>query len=57
MAELALQAGSAAEALKVMEQGYAAGVLGTGDKAAEQQRFKDKAPNWSPRIALRLRKT
>ena len=42
MAELALQAGSAAEALKVMEQGYAAGVLGTGDKVAEQQRFKDK---------------
>ena len=32
----------AAEALKVMEQGYAAGVLGTGDKVAEQQRFKDK---------------
>ncbi len=42
MAELALQAGSAAEALKAMEQGYAAGVLGTGDKVAEQQRFKDK---------------
>lgn len=42
MAELALQAGSAAEALKVMEQGYAEGVLGSGDKVAAQQRFKDK---------------
>jgi len=42
MAELALQAGSAGEALKVMELGYAAKVLGSGDKTAEQQRFKDK---------------
>ncbi|MDP2369762.1 tetratricopeptide repeat protein [Rhodoferax sp.] len=41
-AEIALQAGSAGEALKVMEQGYAAGVLGTGDKPGEQQRLKDK---------------
>ncbi len=43
MAELTLQAGSPAEALKLMEQGYAAGVLGSGDKVTEQQRFKDKA--------------
>lgn len=42
MAELALQAGSAAEALKLMEQGYAAGVLGTGEQTTAQQRFKDK---------------
>lgn len=42
MAELALQAGSAAEALKVVEAGYAAGLLGSGDGATAQQRLKDK---------------
>lgn len=42
MAELALQSGSAGEALKVLEQGYAAGLLGTGEAAAAQQRLKDK---------------
>ena len=42
MAELALQAGSAAEALKVIEAGYAAGLLGSGDGATAQQRLKDK---------------
>lgn len=42
MAELALQAGSAIEAEKVLEQGLAAGVLGAGGKPAEWQRLKDK---------------
>lgn len=43
MATLALQEGSAIEASKVLEQGYAAGVLVAGDKAGELQRLTDKA--------------
>ena len=43
MAALALQEGSAIEASKVLEQGYAAGVLVAGGKAGELQRLTDKA--------------
>ncbi|MFZ4481390.1 MAG: tetratricopeptide repeat protein [Rhodoferax sp.] len=43
MAALALQEGSAIEASKVLEQGYAAGVLVAGDKSGELQRLTDKA--------------
>lgn len=42
MAELALQEGSAIEAGKVLEQGYAAGLLGGADKAGELKRLGDK---------------
>jgi tetratricopeptide (TPR) repeat protein len=43
MAELALQAGFPAEAKKVMEQGFASGVLGTGSDAERQKRVRDTA--------------
>jgi hypothetical protein len=43
MAQLALQAGFPAEAKKVMEQGYAAGVLGKGAEAERQNRLRDLA--------------
>ena len=43
MAALALQEGSAIEANRVLEQGYAAGVLVAGDKAIELKRLTDKA--------------
>jgi len=43
MAALALQEGSAIEASKVLEQGYAAGVLVASDKAIELKRLSDKA--------------
>lgn len=42
MAELALQEGSAIEAGKVLEQGYAAGLLVSADKPGEQKRLTDK---------------
>jgi hypothetical protein len=43
MAQLALQAGLATEGLSIVEQGYKAGVLGTGPEAARHQRLKDLA--------------
>ena len=43
MAQLALQAGNPAEALKIVEQGYKKGALGTGADAARHQRLKDLA--------------
>ncbi len=43
MAALALQEGSAIEANKLLEQGYAAGVLVASDKAIELKRLTDKA--------------
>ncbi len=43
MAALALQEGSAIEAAKVLDQGYAAGLLVAGDKGSELQRLTDKA--------------
>jgi len=41
MAQLALQAGFPVEAKSIVEKGYAAGALGTGDQAARHQRLKD----------------
>jgi tetratricopeptide (TPR) repeat protein len=38
-AQLALQAGQAAEAKKIIDEGYAAGVLGTGAEAERQKRL------------------
>lgn len=43
MSQLALQAGNPAEALKIIEQGYKKGALGTGSDAARHQRLKDLA--------------
>lgn len=40
MAQLALQAGSPAEARQVVEQGFASGVLGSGPQAARHQRLR-----------------
>jgi len=41
MAQLALQAGSGAEAKQVLEKGFAAGVLGTGPEAERHKRLRD----------------
>jgi hypothetical protein len=41
LAQLALQAGLPVEAKAIVDKGYAAGVLGTGDQAARHQRLKD----------------
>lgn len=43
MSQLALQAGNAAEALKIIDQGYKKGALGTGAEAPRHQRLKDLA--------------
>ncbi len=41
LAQLTLQAGLPAEGLRVIEQGYKSGALGTGAEAARHQRLKD----------------
>ncbi len=41
MAQLALQAGSGAEALQVVEKGFAAGALGNGPEAERHKRLRD----------------
>jgi tetratricopeptide (TPR) repeat protein len=43
MAQLALLVGLPAEAERVIEQGFKAGTLGTGDEAARHQRLRDLA--------------
>lgn len=43
MAQLSLQAGFPAEGLRIVEQGYKAGALGTGAEASRHQRLKDLA--------------
>ncbi|MBC7941966.1 MAG: hypothetical protein H7Z19_19775 [Chitinophagaceae bacterium] len=43
MAQLALQAGLPAEGLRIADQGFKAGVLGTGPEAARHQRLRDLA--------------
>jgi hypothetical protein len=43
MAQLALQAGNAPEAIKIIDQGYKVGALGTGTDAPRHQRLKDLA--------------
>jgi hypothetical protein len=43
LAQLALQAGVPAEATRVVEQGFKAGVLGTGPEAGRHQRLRDLA--------------
>ncbi len=41
MAQLAMQAGLPTEAKGIMDKGYAAGLLGTGEQADRQKRLKD----------------
>ncbi len=41
MAQLAMQAGLPTEAKSIMDKGYAAGALGTGEQADRQKRLKD----------------
>jgi len=41
MAQLALQAGSTAEAKQVVEKGFASGALGTGPEAERHKRLRD----------------
>lgn len=41
MAQLALQAGSGAEAKQVIDKGFAAGILGTGPEADRHKRLRD----------------
>lgn len=43
MAQLSLQAGLPAEGRRIVDQGYKAGLLGTGAEAARHQRLKDLA--------------
>jgi hypothetical protein len=43
MAQLAMQAGLPAEAKRIAEQGFKAGVMGTGAEAARHQRLRDLA--------------
>jgi tetratricopeptide (TPR) repeat protein len=43
MAQIAIQDGNSAEALKIIDQGYKSGVLGTGPEAARHGRLKDLA--------------
>jgi tetratricopeptide (TPR) repeat protein len=43
MSQLSLQAGNPAEAIKIIDQGYKKGALGTGSDAARHQRLKDLA--------------
>ncbi|PRC93385.1 tetratricopeptide repeat protein [Solimicrobium silvestre] len=43
MSQLSLQAGLPAEAQKIIDQGYKAGVFGVGPEAARHQRLKDLA--------------
>jgi tetratricopeptide (TPR) repeat protein len=43
MAQLSMQAGLPSEALRVTEQGYKSGVMGTGTEAARHQRLRDLA--------------
>jgi tetratricopeptide (TPR) repeat protein len=43
LAQLVLRDGAAGEAVKIVERGYKAGVLGVGEEAARHQRLKDLA--------------
>src|SRR5471030_2716805 len=43
LSQLALQAGNPGEALKIIDQGYKKGILGTGADAPRHQRLKDLA--------------
>lgn len=54
MAQLSLQAGLPAEALRIIEQGYKAGALGTGAEAPRHQRLKDLAAKQNTEVKAAL---
>ena len=54
MAQLSLQAGLPFEAKRIVEQGYKAGVLGTGTEAARHQRLKELADKQAGESATTL---
>jgi hypothetical protein len=54
MAQLSLQAGLPAEALRVIEQGYKAGALGTGPEAQRHQRLRDLALKRDAEVRTKL---
>jgi tetratricopeptide (TPR) repeat protein len=54
LAQLALQAGLSAEALRVIEQGYKVGALGTGPEATRHQRLRDLAVKRDAEIRAKL---
>lgn len=54
MAQLSLQAGLPAEALRIVEQGYKAGALGTGAEAQRHQRLRDLAVKQEAESRTRL---
>jgi len=56
MAQLALQAGFPAEAKKVMDQGYTAGVLGKGAEAERQNRLRELANRQAAQDAAAIAK-
>lgn len=54
MAQLSLQAGLPAEALRIIDQGYKSGALGTGAEAARHQRLKDLATKQNAEVKAGL---
>lgn len=54
MSQLALQAGNPAEAIKIIDQGYKKGALGTGSDAARHQRLKDLATKTQAEFGSKL---
>ncbi|MTV40288.1 tetratricopeptide repeat protein [Duganella radicis] len=57
MSQLALQAGNPAEAIKIIDQGYKKGALGTGSDAARHQRLKDLAAKTQTEFDAKLAAT
>jgi hypothetical protein len=55
-AQLALQAGFPSEAKKIMEQGYAAGLLGKGAEAERENRLRDLASKQAAQDAAAIAK-
>ncbi|WP_229258515.1 tetratricopeptide repeat protein [Duganella rivi] len=54
MSQLALQVGNPAEAIKIIDQGYKKGALGTGSDAARHQRLKDLATKTQAEFGAKL---
>ncbi|MFA9218932.1 MAG: tetratricopeptide repeat protein [Sphingomonadaceae bacterium] len=57
MGQLSLQAGNPAEAIKIIDQGYKKGALGTGSDAARHQRLKDLATKTQTEFDAKLAAT
>ena len=55
MAQLSLQAGFPVEAKAIVDKGYAAGALGTGDQAERHKRLKDLVAKQAGRKRCRHR--